>query len=564
MKSKSPPCQFLLHFAVALVINMTSRSSASWAGFFCVVAAFACGCGGNSNQTTQQTSPSALSYGQPSIAAVVGEAIRTDTPTVTGTVTTYSVSPALPSGLALSGTTGIVAGTPTAVTAATTYTVTASNAAGSTTAAVKISVAAAPVQPPSGLTYPQTTISATVGQAITADTPTVTGTVTSYAVSPALPAGLAIDTSAGTISGTPTVATASATYVVTASNASGSTTATIQIAFAAAAPATFQYVYGSLQGQADTAIQTDIPSGSYTFTATTFTVSPALPAGLLMSNTTGEIYGTPTAASPATSYTVTATNSSGVATATVQITIIAELVPSLQYHQTTIGAYVGQSIAPDSVYGSGYGGPVSSWSVSPALPAGLNLSQTTGTIAGTPLTVTPSASYTVTASNAGGSASLPVQISVGALQAPTAIVYPQTSIASYTGQAITPDIPGISGGPVASYSISAALPTGLNFNQSTGIILGNSDRNFCKGKLRGHGNKYRRKHCLRAGDHHDYSQAYCLDAGWVFKRAARILQWQCAQRRRLFEFRRRQLLALDVMELPDRRDACDRRCRSRR
>lgn len=453
---------------------MTSRSSAFWAGFFCVVSALVCGCGGNSNQTTQQTAPSALSYAQPSIAAVVGEAISADTPTVTGTVTAYSVNPALPSGFTLNSTSGTIAGTPSAVTATATYTVTASNAAGSTTAAVKIAVAVAAVQPPSGLTYPQTTISATVGQTITADTPTVTGTVTSYAVNPGLPAGLAIDATAGTISGAPTAASASAAYVVTASNASGSTTATIQIAIAAAAPppATFQYVYGSLQGQADAAIQTDIPSGSYTFTATTFTVSPALPAGLLMSNSTGEIYGTPTAASSATSYTVTATNSSGVATATVQITIIAELVPSLQYHQTTIGAYVGQSIAPDSVYESGYGGPVSSWSVSPALPAGLNLSQTTGTIAGTPLTVTRSATYTVTASNAAGSASLPVQISVGALQAPTAIVYPQTSIATYTGQAITPDIPGISGGPVASYSISPALPAGLNFNQSTGIISG--------------------------------------------------------------------------------------------
>jgi hypothetical protein len=159
---------------------MTSRSSAFWAGFFCVVSALVCGCGGNSNQTTQQTAPSALSYAQPSIAAVVGEAISADTPTVTGTVTAYSVNPALPSGFTLNSTSGTIAGTPSAVTATATYTVTASNAAGSTTAALKIAVAAAAVQPPSGLTYPQTTISATVGQAITADTPTVTGTVTSY------------------------------------------------------------------------------------------------------------------------------------------------------------------------------------------------------------------------------------------------------------------------------------------------------------------------------------------------------------------------------------------------
>ena len=54
---------------------------------------------------------------------------------------------------------------------------------------------------PSNLVYPQTTITASVGQAITPDTPTVAGTVSSYSVSPALPAGLSLNTSTGTISG---------------------------------------------------------------------------------------------------------------------------------------------------------------------------------------------------------------------------------------------------------------------------------------------------------------------------------------------------------------------------
>jgi hypothetical protein len=460
-----------------LVIYMTSRGSAFWAGFFCAVAAFVCGCGGNSNHTTQQTAPSTLSYAQASIAAVVGEAISADTPTVTGTVAAYSVNPALPSGVTLNSTTGTIAGTPSAVTATATYTVTASNAAGSTTAAVKIGVATAPIPAPSGLTYPQTTISATVGQPITADTPTVTGTVTSYAVSPALPAGLVIDATAGTISGTPTEAAASSAYVVTASNSSGSTTATLQIAVAAATPppATFQYGTASIQWPAGVAIQPDTPNGSYyNIAATTFTISPALPTGLLIGSNNGEIYGTPAAASPATSYTVTATNASGIATATVQITITAEQPPSFQFYQSTINAYVGQPIAADSInpYSLQYGGPISSLSVTPALPAGLNLSQATGTIAGIPTVATPSTTYTVSATNAAGSTTSALQISVGALQAPSAIVYPQTSIATYTGQPITPNIPGTSGGPVASYSISPALPAGLSMSKSTGIISG--------------------------------------------------------------------------------------------
>jgi polyhydroxybutyrate depolymerase len=75
--------------------------------------------------------------------------------------------------------------------------------------------------PPSGLSYasPQTY---TVGTAITALAPTVTGVVTSYAVS-SLPAGLSLNTTSGQITGTPTAAAATASYTITAQNSGGST-----------------------------------------------------------------------------------------------------------------------------------------------------------------------------------------------------------------------------------------------------------------------------------------------------------------------------------------------------
>jgi hypothetical protein len=79
-----------------------------------------------------------------------------------------------------------------------------------------------PPPAPSGLTYtsPQ---NLRVNAAMTAITPTVTGSVTSYTVSPALPAGLALNATTGQISGTPTVMAAPASYTVTATNSSGST-----------------------------------------------------------------------------------------------------------------------------------------------------------------------------------------------------------------------------------------------------------------------------------------------------------------------------------------------------
>jgi hypothetical protein len=84
------------------------------------------------------------------------------------------------------------------------------------------------VAAPSGLSYggPQ---SYPVGRAITALAPAVTGTVTSYGVSPALPAGLTLNTTTGHISGTPSAAAAPTNYTITASNSGGSTTYSLSL-----------------------------------------------------------------------------------------------------------------------------------------------------------------------------------------------------------------------------------------------------------------------------------------------------------------------------------------------
>jgi hypothetical protein len=92
------------------------------------------------------------------------------------------------------------------------------------------------IQPPSALSYTTATAVYIKGTAITPNNPTGSGgAVTSYSVSPALPAGMSLDDNTGIISGTPTAATAKASYTVMASNATGSTTATLTITVNAAA-----------------------------------------------------------------------------------------------------------------------------------------------------------------------------------------------------------------------------------------------------------------------------------------------------------------------------------------
>ena len=72
--------------------------------------------------------------------------------------------------------------------------------------------------------------SVTVNSAITTVTNTPTGgTIASYAISPAVPAGLTFSNSTGQLSGTPTSTQSSTAYTITATNASGSATRTFTL-----------------------------------------------------------------------------------------------------------------------------------------------------------------------------------------------------------------------------------------------------------------------------------------------------------------------------------------------
>src|SRR6185312_12400477 len=116
------------------------------------------------------------------------------------------------------------------------------------------------------------------------------------------------------------------------------------------------------------------------------------------------------------------------------------------------------------------GGGTITYSVSPALPAGLSISSATGTISGTPSAASVATNYTVTATNGCSSTTSIVNITV--LASVTSLTYTVQNPTYCTGNAIATNSPTSNGGGTKTYSISPALPAGLSFNTSTGIITG--------------------------------------------------------------------------------------------
>lgn len=316
-----------------------------------------------------------------------------------------------------------------------------------------------PIQAPTALSYTPGTAVYTQLMPITANSPTSTGgAVTSYSATPPLPDGIFLNPTTGVISGTPSKPSATTTYTMTASNAGGFTTAPVTLTVNIAAPAGLAYSSPTAFYTAGTPIPDNVPRSSggapTTYknangtTIPAYSVSPPLPTGLILSLNTppygpdpasisaGIISGIPSAASTGT-YTVTASNPAGSTSATLSITVsVAGLSPARLSYSAPAPVYAaGVPITPDVPSTLATSAAPTSYSVSPALP-GLVLNPTTGVITGTPsapisaiLPPPPvTATYTVTASNAAGSITAPLTITL--YNAPQAV--------PNMGQSITP------------------------------------------------------------------------------------------------------------------------------
>jgi len=147
---------------------------------------------------------------------------------------------------------------------------------------------------------------AVVGEAI-ALTPGVSGGIERYAVRPGLPPGLSLNGSTGVISGTPTRASEAATFDITATYRGGHST--YPLVLSVTEPPSHLSYPSPATGTVGAALRPLSPR--ITGTVEHYSVTPALPGGVLLDSTSGLITGTPSVAAALAPYTITASSQAG-------------------------------------------------------------------------------------------------------------------------------------------------------------------------------------------------------------------------------------------------------------
>jgi len=366
---------------------------------------------------------------------------------------------ALPNGLALDKTTGLISGTPTGISGGVfQITFQASNGVGTAaTQAFTLTLN----QPPAIQNHIETTFVTGKSKSFTFS---ATGfPIPEFSITGTLPQGVSWDSTTSTLSGTATE-NAGGTYglVVNASNGVG---------LAASQNFTLTVNQAPVFTNLDHTTFTAGSEGAFTFIATgypkpTFATTSQLPDGITLDTTTGNLAGIP-AANAGGHYAITVIASNGVGAGTSQsFTLTVNQAPA--FVNLDHATFTAGSEGAFKFISTGY--PKPTFATTSQLPDGITLETTTGNLAGIP------------AANAGGHYAITVIASngVGAdtsqsftLTVNQAPAFTSPDNATFTLNEFGSFTVSSESYPAATYTIvDGALPNGLSLDYASGVLSG--------------------------------------------------------------------------------------------
>jgi len=397
-----------------------------------------------------------------------------------------------PSWLSLSTTSGAtttLTGTPTATASAASFELKVTDSVGnSQTVSYSIAVGAGiTITPPTiptfypGASYPTTTFTATGGAG---------GPYTwswAAASGSTLPSGLSLS-STGTITGTPANATSSSVtsnVIVTAKDSGGNTvTTSVSITIEATltitttSPLPTGYIGSIYPSTSLAATGGSGTSSNYTWAVTG---SNALPSGLSLSSSAGQITGTPTGSpSGPTSVTFQVTDTVANVSTTKALSITVNAGISITPVSGALPvAYANLAYTSGTLTASGGSGTGYTWSVVSGfpLPSWLSLTSTSGattTLTGTPTAQASAASFELKVTDSAGNSqtiTYSVTVDAGITLSPSGGALPTAYANSLYSTTLTAT-GGSGSGQNWTVASGSTLPSWLSLNASTGVLSG--------------------------------------------------------------------------------------------